>query len=75
MYIVGLCFYIGQGVMQDFAKAFEGSLKAAKNGHAAAMFIAGLCYYDGDGVTKDDGAAVKWLIEARDSGKADAAHA
>ena len=46
-------YYKGQGVRQDYQKAFEWYTKAANQGHAKAQFNLGVMYEEGQGVRQD----------------------
>ena len=69
---LGYCYYKGQGVTQDYAKAVEWYRKAADQGHAQAQYNLGYCYYKGQGVTQDYAKASEWYRKAADQGHADA---
>lgn len=69
---LGVCYQSGHGVEADMAKAFEYYDKAARRGHAKAMYNVGLCYYYGNGTEKDHHMAEFWLSKAYQSGKLDA---
>ena len=47
---LGLMYYEGEGVPQDYEKAIEWYTKSAEQGHAWAQYNLGLMYYDGEGV-------------------------
>lgn len=55
---LGTCYYKGEGVEQDNAKAFEWYGKAAEQGDARAQHDLGVCYYYGEGVEQDIAKAV-----------------
>ena len=52
-YILGLMYYNGEIVSQDYAKAREWFEKAAAQGYAAAQYNLGQCYYCGKGVEQN----------------------
>ena len=58
---LGLMYYDGDGVPQDYAEAMKWYRKAAEQGHAYAQNQLGAMYNDGDGVPKDDVEAYAWL--------------
>ncbi len=71
-YNVGMLYAQGQGVEQDYKKAFVWFSKAADQGYAKAQFNLGVLYRDGQGVEKDFKEAVKWYRKAADQGHAGA---
>jgi TPR repeat protein len=64
----------GQGVAQDYAKAFEWYVKAADKGDASAMSNLGLFYANGQGVAQDYAKAREWYEKAAAKGDASAMH-
>ena len=52
-YASGLMYDNGEGVRQDYQKAFEWFTKAANQGFATAQYASGLMYYNGEGVRQD----------------------
>jgi TPR repeat protein len=46
---LGLMYYNGQGVTQDYSQAADWYRKAAAQGNAAAQYNLGLMYYNGQG--------------------------
>ena len=54
----------GQGVPQDFQKAFKWISLPAEKGDAKAQFFLGCMYEDGQGVTQDYKQAIKWYTLA-----------
>lgn len=50
---LGLMYFMGQGVAQDYKQALEWFRKAAVQGDAFAQFILGLMYENGEGIEKD----------------------
>jgi TPR repeat protein len=67
-YILGLCYYNGDGVPQDYTEAAKWYRKAAEQGLAQAQFNLGGCYYDGDGVPKNKAVGIKWMKKAAQQG-------
>jgi TPR repeat protein len=57
-YNLGVMYYSGNGVPQDFFKAFEWTRQAAEQGHVAAMVNLGVLYYNQIGV--NSGVAAVW---------------
>ncbi len=68
LYLLGICYYFGDGVNQDRAKAVELYRKAALLDHGGAACELGLCYIDGDGVERDLEEGMVWLRMAADFG-------
>lgn len=52
-FILGIKYYKGEGVAQDFAKAARWFLQAAKRGEVAAQFALVLMHYEGKGMEQD----------------------
>jgi TPR repeat protein len=67
---LGLKYYSGDGIKQDFAKAFALYRKAADQGNANAQNNLGLMYRKGEGVEKDYTEAAKLYRKAADQGNA-----
>jgi len=65
---LGLCYYWGSGVAQDYAEAAKWYRKAAEQGNAGAQYNLGVCYTVGQGVEKDYPEAVKWYRKAAEQG-------
>jgi TPR repeat protein len=72
IFVLGRCFFWGDGVPKDKARAFELYKKAAGLGWPAAMDRLGFCYGNGWGVTQDKAAAFAWFEKAADLGEASA---
>jgi len=60
-YELGLKYYNGHGVFQDYAKALEWFRKAAEQGNVEAQHELGVLYTGSQGVSKDYIQAYKWL--------------
>ena len=71
-YLGSICYAEGIGTPVNLAKAFEWSLKAAKQGYATAQNNVAVFLFQGMGVNKDISQAIKWWIEAADNGNSDA---
>ena len=67
-YRLGFKYYMGKGVEQDYAKAFEWYLKAAKQGEQLAQDSLGLMYFEGRGTVKDNIKSRDWYSKACDNG-------
>lgn len=63
---MGVNFYWGLGVPQNFTEAVKFFHLAASNGHSSAQTFLGHCYYWGNGVPQDLGEAVEWFQKAVD---------
>jgi TPR repeat protein len=72
LYLQGLKFADGQGVVRDYKQAAERYLKAATQGHSAAQFNLGLLYWQGRGVPRSEATALLWLRKAAEQGHAGA---
>jgi TPR repeat protein len=70
--MLGVLYYYGQGVAQDYALAAEWNRKAADQGDAGAQNSLGVLYKDGNGVTQDYEKAAMWYRKAADQGDAQA---
>jgi len=64
LYLLGICYYFGDGVNQDRKKAVELYRQAAALEHAGAACELGLCYIDGDGVERNVDEGIRWLETA-----------
>jgi TPR repeat protein len=65
---LGLCYYWGNGVAQDYAEAAKWYRKAAEQGNTDAQYNLGVCYTEGRGLEKDYGEALKWYRKAAEQG-------
>ena len=72
LYNIGLRYYNGDGVAQDYAKAIEWFRQAAEQGYAAAQNKLGECYYTGTEVKKNYKQAARWFCKAAEQGNATA---
>ena len=69
---VGIMYYSGQGVPQDYGEAAKWYRLAAEQGDAIAQGNLGFMYYSGQGVPQDYGEAAKWYRLAAEQGNATA---
>lgn len=60
-YYVGLCYYYGEEVKQDYLKAVDWLRKAAEQGSILSQCQLGICYYMGHGVKQDYEKAFEWF--------------
>ena len=65
---LGLIYYAGRGVKQDYAKARELWEKVAEQGYATAQYNLGTLYYNGRGVEQNTAMAKEWFGKACDNG-------
>lgn len=68
LFNIGMSYYDGSTVAQDYERAVEYFLLAAQQGHAGALNQLGICYYRGRGVEKDEGKALEYYTLAADKG-------
>ena len=69
---VGIMYYSGQGVPQDYGEAAKWYRLAAEQGNLIAQGNLGFMYYTGQGVPQDYGEAAKWYRLAAEQGNATA---
>jgi TPR repeat protein len=74
MHNLGVLYYDGQGVGQDYAKARDWFEKAAELGNAPAMASLGALYGTGQGVTLDHARSRNWYEKAAAQGEVTAMH-
>lgn len=65
---LGVCYYKGQGVGQDYVQIVYWWRKAAEQGDVEAQFKLGLLYVKGEGVEMDIIQAMFWLEKAAGQG-------
>ena len=68
--MLGICYYNGKGVVQDYGEACKWYRKAAEQGHAEAQNALGICYVNGEGIAKSYDEAYKWFRKAAEQGLA-----
>ncbi len=71
---LGVLYFEGDGVKQDYQKAAKYLQKAADEGSAEAYGALGGMYYEGKGVEQDYQKALEYYKKAADMGDADACH-
>ncbi|MCL2211494.1 MAG: DUF1963 domain-containing protein, partial [Treponema sp.] len=69
---MGLCYYLGDGVEQDYDAAFLWFSKAAEQNYAKAQLYLGECYDSGYGVKQDRKQAGQLFLKAAQQGLAEA---
>lgn len=73
-YELGLCYFQGKDIPQDYANAAKWLRKAAEQGNADAQCVFGFCYYIGKGVRQDSKTALKWFRKSAEQGNANGQH-
>jgi TPR repeat protein len=68
LYDLAVCYANGEGVEQDWDRAFELYLQAALHGDDDAVFKVGQSYFYGRGVAEDRRIADIWLDRAHELG-------
>jgi len=71
-HLLGLMYYMGRGVPQDYKTALQWHLKAAQQGKADAQYVVGAMYYTGNAVLQDHKQAVTWFRKAAEQNHPDA---
>lgn len=71
-HLLGLMYYLGRGVPQDYKKAMFWHMKAALQGKADAQYVVGAMYYTGNAVIQDQKQATVWFRRAAEQGHAEA---
>ena len=71
--LVGIMYFQGQGVPQDYPQAIKWLHMAAAQGEPKAMFKLGSMYAYGQGFTRDHQRAVMWFYMAAEGGNPKAA--
>eukprot|EP00976_Prorocentrum_cordatum_P002711 52640-Prorocentrum_minimum.AAC.4 len=67
-YELAICFYTGDGEVEDETRAFHLFQKAADLGHMGGMFMVGDCLREGVGCERDEAQAIRWLFAAAQQG-------
>lgn len=70
--LIGVDYFKGEGIAQNYEKAFEWFQKAADQDYAYAQYLIALMYRDGKGIDQDSNKAFEWFQKAADQGYADA---
>ena len=68
MSIIGVLYYSGEGVKQDYGKALHNLNKAANAGNTDAMVVLADMYANGKGVDADMEKAIKYFSKAAENG-------
>ncbi len=65
---LGVTYYNGDGVRQNYYKAFKCFRDAAERGDSDAQHALALCYQNGQGVTQSDFRANAWMSKSAENG-------
>src|SRR4030067_815197 len=71
-YNIGVMYFTGSGVQEDYVKAAEWYGKAAENGHSDAKAALGAMHYEGKGMPLDFDEAINLFKQAAEQGHAGA---
>ena len=71
-YLLGECYYRGEGVKRNYAEAVRWYRKAVEQGHAEAQYKLGKCYFAGEGIGSSMKQGVEWYRKAAEQGHAEA---
>ncbi len=71
---LGMIYFEGKQINQNYNKSIYWFNKAATNNLSAAQFMLGMIYLNGIGTEKDKPKALKWLLMASKNGRAEAQH-
>lgn len=66
--LVGVAYFMGDGIDINYTDGFSWSKKSADQGFAKGQHNVGLCYENGMGVSKDLSRAVYWYRKASEQG-------
>ncbi len=68
-YSLGVCYYCGEGVVENKTEAFKWYMKAAEQGNAYAQYIVGCYYHSGiSGIDQNHQKAIEWLTRSAAQG-------
>ena len=62
----------GDGVKQDYSRAYANFRRSAEQGYAPAIYYLGRCYLNGYGVTANRRSAIECFREAAEAGNSSA---
>lgn len=65
---IGIFYYKGTAVGQDFKEAFSWLRKSAEGGNPDAAYMVGMMYLNGEGTVKDPAEAVRWQRKGAELG-------
>lgn len=69
---IGICYYMGKGVVKNYDLAVSYFKKAAEQGEPTAQYYLGECYMNGDGLEKNNNKAFEYYQKASYQGNLDA---
>ena len=69
---LGLMYYYGEGISQDYAQAVDWFGKSVEQGYDKAQYYLGECYYYGRGVSQNYVQAIEWFKKSAEQGNEDA---
>ena len=67
-YCIGMSYYFGDGINQDYKEAVKWFNLSAEQGYHKAQYSLGLCYSKGRGVEQDTNMALKYYTLAAKQG-------
>ena len=70
--ILGVMYYNGDGITQDYKEAVKWFRKSAEQGNAQAQYNLGIMYYHGKGVTQNYKESAKYYRKSAEQGNAKA---
>ena len=71
-FMLGACYFCGDGTDQDYTKAVEWLTKASVQGNSSAMHNLAVCWMNGHGCAQDYTKAVEWYTKASAQGNSSA---
>ncbi len=71
-YNMGSRYFYGDGIRQDYKKAFHWYMQSARQGLKEAQYNVGYCYYTGKGIDINITESVYWLKKASENGDVNA---
>jgi TPR repeat protein len=67
-YNLGMLYYRGQGVAQNYGEAFKWLEKSAQQNHPTAQYNLAVMYEQGQGTNKDLAKSQQWIDKACSNG-------
>lgn len=67
-YDLGVMYYYGNWVKQDYEEAFRWFMNSAEKGYAVAQHSVSICYFQGDGTCQDFAKAVQYMRMSAEQG-------
>ena len=65
---LGICYYAGEGIEQDYVEAVKWFQKSAEQGYKWGQYYLAIHYANGNGVEQNYDEAVKWYRKAAEQG-------